>query len=638
VVSVEYDLNDRAQSIINLARIHSQNRNISTMGTECLILAMYETEDSLCRFLLSEYECTHEEIEEITNNIFILRKKNGDADNTLIEVLNQAKLLSGDSKISEEHIFMAILMNRNCIACYVLEELDLNIDELIKDVKEIYDFNNNSEDLGFVKNLSKLAKNNELASFVNRDNYLSRIDVIMNRKYKNNPLLIGNAGVGKTAIVEGYAKLLCERESDVSILSLNLTSMLAGTRYRGDFEERFDKFVKEIATRKNVIVFIDEIHIIMGSGTTEGNLDVANMLKPFLARNDIRVIGATTIDEYHKTISNDKALSRRFQPIFISEPTLEETRNILKGIKEDYESFHKCRIADDVLEYLLVQSDKKITRRFRPDKCIDVLDDIMSYNHIHNIESVSKDDVDKALLGFIGDNSAFDYKPHFKEINKYKWFYEMDLLDTKPLFKVLYEGNNIGLDILITDCINTFRIGNEALLEIDLAAYKDNASLNSLIGAPPGYVGYDDEGILSKHLLGYPMCLLVFKSFDKASVSIKAFILNTISRGSFVDQRGRIISLQQTIVIVEGIKDRSPVGFNSQANNNKDFNEIIRYNSFHNENLNNKYEEALHRINYEISFDFDINYDNCKEVNEYLYSFIANNSTGKYLIKKSQIM
>ena len=149
-----------------------------------------------------------------------------------------------------------------------------------------------------------------------------------------------------------------------------------------------------------------------------------------------------------------------------------------------------------VLEYLLIQSDKKITRRFRPDKCIDVLDDIMSYNHIHNISNVSKDDVDKALLGFIGNSSNNDYKAHFKEINKYKWLYEMDLLDSKPLFKILYEGNNIGLDMLITDCINTFRIGNEALLEIDLSAYKDNASLTSLIGAPPGYVGYDDEGIL----------------------------------------------------------------------------------------------------------------------------------------------
>lgn len=635
---MEYDLNERAASIINLARVHSQNRNISTVGTECLILAMYETEDSLCRFLLSEYECTHEEIEEITNNLFILRKKNGDADSTLIEVLNQAKLLAGEAKISEEHIFMAILMNKNSIACYILEELDLNIDELIKDVKEIYDFNNNTEDLGFVKNLSKAAKNNELGTFVNRDNYLSRIDVIMNRKYKNNPILIGNAGVGKTAIVEGYAKLLCERDSDISILSLNLTSMLAGTRYRGDFEERFDKFVKEIATRKNVVIFIDEIHIIMGTGTTEGNLDVANMLKPFLARNDIKVIGATTLDEYHKTISHDKALSRRFQPIFISEPSLDETRCILKGIKEDYERFHKCQISDDVLEYLLLQSDKKITRRFRPDKCIDVLDDIMSFNHINNIGYVSKNDVDKAISGFISSSTNNNYNPHFKEINKYKWLYEMDLLDSKPLFKILYEGSNTGLDILIADCINTFGIGNEALLEIDLSAFKDNASLTSLIGAPPGYVGYDDEGMLSKHLLGYPMSLLVFKSFDKGAAGIKAFIQNTISRGNFIDQRGRIISMQSTIVIVEGIKNKAAVGFNSSVNKHYGFNEIIVYNNALGESLNNKYEEALQRINYEISFDFDINNDNYKEVNEYLYNFVSNNSTGKYLIRKNQIL
>ena len=249
------------------------------MGTEFLILAMFETEDSLCHFLLSEYEITRDEIFNKTNEVFILRKNKGQYNKELENILHQASLLSNDKLVAEEHIFMAILMNKKTIACEILENLGLDIDSLIMDVNEIYDFKGGSTDeLNYVKNISKLAKNHELSRFIDRDEYINRIDIIMHRRYKNNPLLIGNAGVGKTALVEGYAMKLAKMGSDYTILSLNLTAMLAGTRYRGDFEEKFDKFVNEIASKKNVIVFIDEIHTIMGAATTEGNLNVANML------------------------------------------------------------------------------------------------------------------------------------------------------------------------------------------------------------------------------------------------------------------------------------------------------------------------------------------------------------------------
>ena len=286
------ELNARAKQVLDLMKKYSSRYHIKTIGSEFLILSMYETEDSLCHFLLDEYDVTKEEIEKITQDLFILRKENGEFNGSMQTILHQAQLLAGEGKISEEHLFMAVLTSRNTIACAILEALDLNIDELIEDVKEIYDFSQSpTEELSYVRNISKLAKNKELATFVKRDEYLNRLDVILHRKYKNNPLLIGNAGVGKTAIVEGYAQKLADEKSDWSILSLNLTAMLAGTRYRGDFEERFDRFVKEIASKKNVIIFIDEIHTIMGAATTEGNLDVANMLKPFLARSGIKLIG-----------------------------------------------------------------------------------------------------------------------------------------------------------------------------------------------------------------------------------------------------------------------------------------------------------------------------------------------------------
>lgn len=329
------ELNARAKQVFDLMKKYSLQNNIKTMGSEFLILAMYETEDSLCHFLLDEYDVTREEIEEKTKNVFILRKDLGEFNASLEAILHQAKLLAGDHLISEEHLFMAVLMNKNTIACSILEALELNIDELIADVKDIYDFDHqDTNEISFVRNITKEAKNEELDTFVDRSEYLKRLDVILHRKYKNNPLLIGNAGVGKTAIVEGYAQKLVKEKSEVSILALNLTSMLAGTRYRGDFEERFDKFIKEIGSKKNVIIFIDEIHTIIGAATTDGNLDVANMLKPLLARNGIKLIGATTLEEYHKTIEKDKALARRFQTVFVSEPTLSETEDILFGLRD----------------------------------------------------------------------------------------------------------------------------------------------------------------------------------------------------------------------------------------------------------------------------------------------------------------
>lgn len=631
------ELNTRAKGIMDLARKYSNEHNVSTMGSEYLILAMYDTEDSLCHFLFGEYEIEREEIVEKTEEIFILRKKDGEYNKSLETILNQASLIAGDKHVSEEHLFMSILMNKNTIAASILQALGLDIEDLIEDVKEIYDFDsNNTDELSFVRNITKMAKNNELACFVERDNYLNRMNIIMNRRYKNNPLLIGNAGVGKTALVEGYAMKLVKENVDLTILSLNLTAMLAGTRYRGDFEERFNKFVHEIATRKNVAIFIDEIHTIMGAATTEGNLDVANMLKPFLARNDIKVIGATTLEEYHKSIENDKALQRRFQPIFIAEPSLEETKVIMNGIKDDYEKYHNVTISNENLDYLIEQSNKKILRRFRPDKCIDILDDCLSYCHISNKSSISINDIDRAIEGSIGLNNIQNKELSFNELNKYKWLYNVDLLDKSPLIKINYEGNIDGLKLLKDDFLNMFNIGYEAALEVDLNGYKESFMLASLVGAPPGYVGYNDEGILSKHVLEYPMSLIIFKGFDKACGSIKSFIMNLIYRGEFVDQRGRTINLSNTIIIVEGINSKKSVGFNNIDSKDDLFDEYVQHN-INADSLNKYYEKALRKYEYEVSFDFDINLDNKKKVDSYLYKRLYNSQKGEYIIKKEEM-
>ncbi|MCI5582982.1 MAG: AAA family ATPase [Anaeroplasma sp.] len=630
------ELNSRAKNIMDLARRYSNEQGITTMGTEFLILAMFETEDSLCHFLLSEYEITRDEIFNKTNEVFILRKNKGQYNKELENILHQASLLSNDKLVAEEHIFMAILMNKKTIACEILENLGLDIDSLIMDVNEIYDFKGGSTDeLNYVKNISKLAKNHELSRFIDRDEYINRIDIIMHRRYKNNPLLIGNAGVGKTALVEGYAMKLAKMGSDYTILSLNLTAMLAGTRYRGDFEEKFDKFVNEIASKKNVIVFIDEIHTIMGAATTEGNLDVANMLKPFLARGDIRVIGATTLDEYHKTIENDKALQRRFQPIFVNEPDLEQTKKIMFGIKEDYEAYHLVKISNDVLNYLIHESDRKITRKYRPDKCIDVLDDVLSWAEVNHKTFVTKDDVDNAILG-ISKKNEYNYDLFYSKLDKYRWLYQMDLLNQKPLLSIEYHGNKYGLQMLKLDISNIFMIGPEELLELDLSGYKEHNMITSIIGAPPGYIGYDDEGILAKHILEYPKSVIVLKNFKDSALSIQGFFINMILSGGFVDQKGRNIILDNTIFILEGLERKKLVGFNSNAKKAELFDDVIEYYDINN-SLNNEYINTLSRYSYEMAFDFDIVEENKKMVDSYLYKLLKDQKKGKFLVTKEQI-
>ena len=635
------ELSVRAKQVFELMRQYSIKNNIKTMGSEYIILAMYETEDSLCHFLLSEYEISKEEIMDKTKDIYILRKENGEYNSSLATILKQAKILANDAPISEEHLFMAVLLSRNTIACSILEALDLDIDDLIEDVKEIYDFStfDGNNEVSFIRNITKEAKNKELDNYIDRRGYLSRLDVILNRKYKNNPLLIGNAGVGKTAIVEGYAKRLVEENSDISVLALNLTSMLAGTRYRGDFEERFDKFIKDIASKKNVVIFIDEIHTIVGTATTDGNLDVANMLKPLLARGGIKLIGATTLDEYHKCIEKDKALSRRFQTIYVNEPSLEETKEILFGIKKDYEKFHNVSISDDVLSYLIEQSDKTIINKFRPDKCIDILDDLLSTAHINNKKEVFIEDVDKSINYYLGNRSIQELKDlNYPELEKYHWLYDNHLLEDNPLLKIRYEGSKMGLEYLLSDLRTIFNIGEEGQLILDLEGYKDSYMLSSLVGAPPGYVGYNDEGLLSKHILNYPSGIIVFKNFKSCSNNIKAFITNILNSGFFNDQKSRFISLNNTIVIIEGLEKNNTIGFNKNVKEEECyFDEYIKNDFIQNDNLNNTYEKALSRMNYEISFDFDITKTNKKEVNTFLYNFIKNNKNGKYLIKKEDL-
>lgn len=262
----------------------------------------------------------------------------------------------------------------------------------------------------------------------------------------------------------------------------------------------------------------------------------------------------------------------------------------------------------------------------------------MSYNQINNKNNVEYLDVDKAIEGSIGNEiNNTKLQLNYNNLNKYIWLFKNDLLEQKPLLKLSYQGNNDGLLYLKNDLMNMFNIGFEAILEIDLSGYKDSIMLTSLIGAPPGYVGYEDEGVLSKHILEYPMSIIVFKGYDKACGTIKSFVSNMLYKGEFIDQKGRCISLNYTILIIEGIKEKKNVGFsNSMVLKDNIFDEYIISTNKTN-TLNEKYQNALKKLSYEISFDFDISINDKNKVNEYIYNLVNTKEKGSYVIKKEEI-
>ena len=622
---MQNDFSKKTMDIINAAIEMSNKNNISTAGSEYLILAMYDTQDSLCHFILDEYDVKREEIVDVINDMCIIRKKTDKMNKVLQTIMHQAQLLAGDKMVDEEHIFMAVLMNPNSIAANVLIGLGLDIESLISDVKEIYEFDDNKE-MDFTKNITELAKKHELTPFIGREELLKRLELILNRKTKSNPLLVGNAGVGKTALVEGFASLMCEKNSDIEIISLNLTAMLAGTKYRGDFEQRFNDFTKKIITKKNIILFIDEIHTIMGAGTTEGNLDIANMLKPYLARSDIKIIGATTLEEYHKTMEQDKALCRRFQLVYILEPSINETKKILYGIRPSYLDFHKVSLSDEMLDYILEESNRRISLRYRPDKCIDVLDDVLTYSKLNNVE-VTKKVVDETIFRFIGCSEYDDsYEYKYPQLEKYGFLSQANLLFSKSLLKIKYFGNNSNMDKLINDCIHIFKSSKEMVLELDFKEFSDSIMTTSLIGAPPGYVGYDDEGILTKHLSKYQIPIICIYNFEQGSFKAKGIINHLMNHGELFNANGKLIKCSNAVFILQFCQTNT-LGFAENTLEVDDgFDEIIYDYEEKIIDFTLQYKKQLQSYNIELANELVITKKNKKVIDEKIFEIVKNNN------------
>ena len=315
--------------------------------------------------------------------------------------------------LGTEHILYSILNQKNARATVLLRDMNVNVAELTSELEEFFDRHTsglhnaaegtttqprkkNDGALGvFGIDLTARAKQGELDPVIGRDAQIERLVTILSRRTKNNPVLIGEPGVGKTAIVEGLAQRIIHEDVpdyllDKRIVQLDLTAMIAGTKYRGEFEERLKKVTTELRQQKNTIVFIDELHLLVGAGAAEGALDAANMLKPALARGELRLIGATTLDEYRKHIEKDAALDRRFQSIVVPEPSLKDTISIVKGLRSHYEDHHGVTLSDEVIEHAVYMADRYVSERFMPDKAIDVIDEAASLVRVRSGRKPSK--------------------------------------------------------------------------------------------------------------------------------------------------------------------------------------------------------------------------------------------------------
>lgn len=583
-----------------------------------------------------------------------------------------------------EHILYSILSQKNARATTLLRDMNINVDGLTAELEQFLSGQSMSGEGSsttkrrgkkspktaldfFGTDLTAQARTNKLDPVVGREKQIARVVTILNRRTKNNPVLIGEPGVGKTAIVEGLAQRIVAEDVpdsllDKRIIMLDLAGMIAGTKYRGEFEERLKKVMSELEDDKNAIVFIDELHLIVGAGSAEGAMDAGNILKPALARGKMQLIGATTTTEYTKHIEKDAALERRFQPVQVPETTIPETLAILKGLRKHYEEFHNVTVDDEVLSDIVNFAERYINDRFMPDKAIDLLDETAAHLRVDKgktppeIRSLKKElKLVNARKEEAGENEnyekAAEYKTRASQIEaelkklhsdgksantlkltsdqvaevvaritgvpvqrviRSEAKYLLNLEKTigkhiigqheaieavsrairrsrsgiatskRPIGSFIFLGpTGVGKTELARVLADNFFGSRDALIKIDMSEFTERHNVSRLVGAPAGYVGYDEGGQLTDKVRRQPYSLILFDEIEKAHPEVFNMLLQILEDGVLTDAKGRKIDFSNTIVIMtsnlgaEKLQQEASLGFQVlSAEDKKDLNSL----------------------------------------------------------------
>ncbi|MET7470241.1 ATP-dependent Clp protease ATP-binding subunit [Micromonospora sp. NPDC005686] len=655
---------DRARRVVVLAQEEARMLNHNYIGTEHILLGLiHEGEGVAAKALESlgiSLEGVRQQVEEIIGQgqqapsghiPFTPRAKK------VLELSLREALQLGHNYIGTEHILLGLIREGEGVAAQVLVKLGADLNRVRQQVIQLLSGYQGKEPAAagaapgeaapstslvldqFGRNLTQAAREGKLDPVIGREKEIERVMQVLSRRTKNNPVLIGEPGVGKTAVVEGLAQKIIKGEvpetlKDKQLYTLDLGALVAGSRYRGDFEERLKKVLKEIRTRGDIILFIDEIHTLVGAGAAEGAIDAASILKPMLARGELQTIGATTLDEYRKHLEKDAALERRFQPIQVGEPSLAHTIEILKGLRDRYEAHHRVSITDAALVAAATLADRYISDRFLPDKAIDLIDEAGARMRIRRmtappdlrdfderIAQVRRDkesaidaqdferaaqlrDTEKQLLGQkaqrekewkagdldvvseVDDEQIAEVLGNWTGIPVYKLTEEetsrllrmedelhkrvigqedavkavskairrtrAGLKDPKrPSGSFIFAGPSGVGKTELSKALAEFLFGSEdALIQLDMSEFHDRYTVSRLVGAPPGYVGYDEGGQLTEKVRRRPFSVVLFDEIEKAHPDVFNTLLQILEDGRLTDGQGRIVDFKNTVIIL----------------------------------------------------------------------------------------
>lgn len=665
---------DRVRKVMNYARQEAIRLHHDYIGTEHILLGIVKEGEGVAAVVLTNLGINLDDLRRAVENAvptgfetLVLGDVplNQEAKSALNYAVDEARKMN-HTYVGTEHLLLGLLREEHGIACQVLQSLGVDIDLVRQETIRLLSGDKNSTGAKsksrtpaldyFSRDLTQLAREEKLDPIIGREKEIERIIQILARRKKNNPVLIGEAGVGKTAIVEGLAqRIIAGRVPNVlknkRVLALDMAAIVAGTKYRGQFEERLKSILNEIQHSGDCIIFIDEIHIIVGAGAAEGAIDASSILKPALARGEIQVIGATTPEEYRRYIEKHSALERRFQKIMVDPPTVSETVQILQGLKEKYELHHNVTYEDAALYAAAYLADRYITDRFLPDKAIDVIDEAGSRvklmrpvinpeldeieRRIEKITRAKEDavrrqefekaaelrDEQKKLTEYLKrKRKEWEKKGSFPVVTEEDIAYVVSSWTSVPLSKLEEKESSrllrmeeelkqwiVGQDEAITAVAKAIRrsragikdprrpigsfiflgptgvgktelarvlarflFGNEeALLRFDMSEYMEKFNVSRLVGAPPGYVGYEEGGQLTEKVRHKPYSVVLFDEIEKAHPDVFNILLQILDDGQITDSLGRKVNFKNTVIIMTSniasteIRGVTSVGFTS---------------------------------------------------------------------------